>query len=281
MKNEKDSLGEQDFKSGSYAHKLFVSNPLREQLLKEVIRELRLPPGSSGLDAGCGIGLQTILLAETVGPAGNVTGLDISSEFLAYGKRLAANAGLAKQVSFMQGDVDRLPFDNDSFDWIWSADCAGYPATKPVELLKEFSRLVKPGGAVAILIYSSQMLLPGYPLLEARLNATPTGIAPFSENMRPDQHFLRALGWFQKADLTGIRAKTFVGSFHAPLDDRIRAALACLIDMRWGGAFKEVPGEVWAEYERLCRPDSPHFILNLPDYYAFFSYSLFYGKIAE
>ena len=35
----------------------------------------------------------------------------------------------------------------------------------------------------------------------------------------------------------------------------------------------------WAEFQRLCQPDSPDFILNLPDYYAFFTYTMFYGKV--
>jgi demethylmenaquinone methyltransferase/2-methoxy-6-polyprenyl-1,4-benzoquinol methylase len=51
--------------------------------------------------------------------------------------------------------------------------------------------------------------------------------------------------------------------------------------MRWGGARAEVPPDVWGEFERLTDPASADFILDLPDYYAFFTYSLFSGRVAE
>lgn len=264
---------------GAYAQRLLVSNPLREPVVREVIRALQLPEGSRGLDAGCGIGLQAVLLAEAVGPAGHVTGLDVSPAFLAYASGYAGRAGLSERFSFQKGDINKLPFDDDTFDWIWSADCAGYPARAPVPLVRELARVVKPGGSVAILIYAAQMLLPGYPLLEARLNATATGVAPFTSDMRPEWHHLRALGWLRDAGMGASTAKTFVGSFHAPLRDEIRDGLTALLEMRWGGAESEVSREDWAAYRRLCQPESPDFILNLPDYYGFFTYVLFHGTV--
>ena len=53
----------------NYLQQLLVSNPLQEPVLRAVIEALQLPRGSRGLDAGCGIGLQALLLAEEVGPA--------------------------------------------------------------------------------------------------------------------------------------------------------------------------------------------------------------------
>ena len=144
-----------------YMQRLHVANPLREPVLRSAIEALQLPEGSIALDAGCGIGLQIPLLLEAVGPAGHVTGLDLRPEFLVQAERIAAESGLSRQVSFQQGDVNKLPFDDDTFDWIWSADCAGYPAEEPLPLVKELARVVKPGGTVAILVYSSHMLLPG------------------------------------------------------------------------------------------------------------------------
>jgi hypothetical protein len=43
----------------------------------------------------------------------------------------------------------------------------------------------------------------------------------------------------------------------------------------------EVTQGDWAEFQRLCQPESRDFILNLPDYYPFLSYSLFHGKVRE
>ena len=157
----------------------------------------------------------------------------------------------------------------------------GCPAEDPVPLVKEMARVVKPGGIIAILFWSSQKLLPGYPLLEARLNTTSQANAPFIKGERPELHFLRALGWFRDAGFEDTTAQSFVGDVYAPLSDDIRSALISLFEMRWGEAQSEVSPEDWAEYQRLCQPESPDFILNLPDYYAFFTYSMFRGKVAK
>jgi ubiquinone/menaquinone biosynthesis C-methylase UbiE len=262
-----------------YVKKLIITTPLRESLLRDAVHALKLPLASKGLDAGCAIGLQALLLAEEVGPQGHVTGMDIEQEFLNRAEKLIEKTGLSGQISFERGDINALPFEDQTFDWLWSADAAGYPAEKPLSLIKELARVVKPGGQIALLIYSSQMLLPGHPLLEARLNATSAGIAPFQTRMKPRSHYLRALGWYKEAGLKDTSVHTFVGSFHAPLSEKLRDALAALIEMRWGEAQSEVHPDVWAEFQRLSEPDSPDFILNCPDYYAFFTYSLFRGRV--
>jgi ubiquinone/menaquinone biosynthesis C-methylase UbiE len=266
--------------TAEYAEKLRVTDPLRAPLLRKAIAALELPKASHGLDAGCGIGLQIPLLAEAVGPGGHVTGLDVRPEFLAYAEALAQELGLKDRVSLRQGDINDLPFDDAAFDWLWSASAAGYGADQPLPLLRQLSRVVKPGGTVAILIYTTQALLPGYPLLEARLNATATGIAPFTAVMPAENHWMRAIGWFRAAGLRDVRARTFVREVQAPLDTELRTALAALIKMRWGGAESEVDRETWREYERLCRADSPKFIVGAPDYYGFFTETLFHGRVA-
>jgi len=281
METEKNSTANQVPDMDTYAHKLYMSDFLRAPIIRSAIQALQLPSGSRGLDAGCGIGSHTLLLAEAVGPGGHVTGLDLSPEFLVHAREIAKKSSLSEQVSFLEGDVNKLPFCEDTFDWVWSVDCVGYAPLEPLPLVKELARVVKPGGSVAILGWSSQQLLPGYPLLEARLNATSLGIAPFVKGKRPELHFLRALGWFCDAGLEEPRAQTFVGDVHAPLSDDVRSALMSLFQMRWGEPKSEVTREDWAEFQRLSQPESPDFILNLPDYYAFFTYSMFRGKVVK
>ncbi len=263
----------------SYIQSLIVSNPLRESTLRTMIKVLQLPEGSHGLDAGCGIGLQCPLFVKEVGLTGHVTGLDVSSEMITHGQEIAREAGLSEQLSFQKGDVSNLPFENNSFDWVWSSDCVGYPTGEPLSLLKELARVVKPGGIVAIAGWSSEKLLPGYPRLETLLGATSSGIAPFIQGQRPELHFLRALGWFHELGLKEPRAQAFVDSFHAPLSDEIRDALVALINMRWPDVSTELSPDDLLDFQRLCLSDSPDFILNLPDYYALFTYTMFWGKI--
>ncbi len=92
---------------------------------------------------------------------------------------------------------------------------------------------------------------------------------------------MRALGWFRDAGLKELNARTFVGNINAPLNDNIRNAMISLFEMVWGNAESEVTQENWEEFQRISQPESPDFILNLPDYYAFFTYSLFSGKVAK
>jgi len=265
----------------SYMLSLLEANPLRESTLRAVIETLQLPSGSRGLDAGCGIGLQCLLLAEAVGLNGHVTGLDVSTEFLNRGVEIVKEAGLSERISFQEGDVANIPFDNNTFDWAWSSDCIGYGPWEPLPLLKELARVVKPGGIVAISGWSSENVLPGYPRLEARLRATSGGIAPFVHGKKPETHFLRALSWLRKIGLEELDAKVFADSFYAPLSRGIRNALVSLFDMRWPDVEIVLSLEDQAEFRRLCQPDSPDFILNISDYYVFFTHTLFWGKIAK
>lgn len=262
-----------------YLKSFELSNPLREPIIRTVTESLHLPAGSNGLDVGCGIGLYTLLLGSAVGPGGYVTGLDISKELLARAHSLALKSSVGNRILYKEGDAAKLPFNENSFDWACSMDFAGYAPLDPILLLKEMGRVVKPGGRVFILMWSSQKLLPGFPMLEARLNATSSGIAPYNKAMKPESHMMRALGWFSQVGLIEPEARTFVRDIRPPLDADIRAALIDLFQMRWKEVEPEVSPEDYAEYQRLCHQDSPDFILNVPDYYAFFTYTVFCGRV--
>jgi ubiquinone/menaquinone biosynthesis C-methylase UbiE len=264
-----------------YIQDLLVSNPLREPLICEIIESLGLRAASHGLDAGCGIGLQSMLLLDAVGLNGHVTGLDILPKLLAYGQNVVEQAGVAEHITFRQGDIHHLPFDDDSFDRVWSMDCIGYPAAELMPVLNELKRVIKPGGEIFLLGWSSQQLLQGYPLLEARLNGTCSGYLPFLKDRKPESNFMRALSVLQQAGLEDVMAHTFVGDIQGPLEDDQKNALTSLFDMLWGTRQLEVSQEDWNEYQRLCKPTSADFILDIPGYYAFFTYTLFQGNVVK
>jgi ubiquinone/menaquinone biosynthesis C-methylase UbiE len=200
----------------TYIQALLSTDPLIEPTARVAIQALHLPLASRGLDAGCGIGLQVLQLAQAVGLAGHITGLDLSPELLDYARVMVEKAGLSERISFKEGSVSRLPFEDDSFDWVWSKDCVGYAPLEHVPLVKELVRVVKTGGVVAILAWSSQMLLPGYPLLEAHLNGTSVGIAPFANGQKPENHFLSGLGWFRYVKGVSVSSK-YLGLAIQPL----------------------------------------------------------------
>ena len=262
-----------------YIQRLLEAEPLRQSVLRSIIQSLELPFGSKGLDAGCGIGLQTLLFAESTGEEGHITGIDILPELLAYGAATVAKKSLSSRITFREADVSHLPFEADTFDWVWSADCIGYPAGELTPVMKELMRVVKPGGEVILLGWSSQQLLPGYPLLEARLNATCSGYIPFLKEKSPDLNFMRASHWFQTAGLEDVKAQTFIGEIQGPLTNGTRTALISLFEMLWGSPQPETSPEDWRQYQQLCKPESTNFILDIPDYYGFFTYSMFRGKL--
>jgi demethylmenaquinone methyltransferase/2-methoxy-6-polyprenyl-1,4-benzoquinol methylase len=160
-------------------------------------------------------------------------------------------------------------------------DAAGYAPSDPLITLRELVRVIKPGGKLILANWSSQSLLPGYPVLEAHLNATSVGIAPFSRDSQPNSHFLYSLSWMRELGLEDAHAETFVHTVFAPLAPEIQRALIALIDMRWASAQAEVSPGDWQLYLRLSKPDSPEFILNNPGYLAFFTYSVFSAKVPE
>jgi demethylmenaquinone methyltransferase/2-methoxy-6-polyprenyl-1,4-benzoquinol methylase len=262
-----------------YIQRLLESNPLREPLLRKIIQILGLPTGSHGLDAGCGIGLQTLQLLEAVGSKGHVTGLDLLPELLAFGKKMIEKADFSDQITFREEDVSQLPFDDDLFDWAWSADCVGYPAGEIIPALNELVRVVKPGGRIFLLGWSSQQLLPGHPLLEARLNGTCSSYAPFYADKSPETNFMRALRSLREVGLDNVHAQTFTSDVQAPLAEDLRRALAAMFEMLW-----QAPAPVtedWRECLQLSQPGSPDFVLNLSEYYGFFTYTLFQGVVRK
>ena len=258
--------------------KLKDTYPLMEPTLLAAIRDLHLPLGSRGLDAGCGIGLPALLLADEVGPTGQVIGLDQSPELIHEAEQVVVQEGMSDQINLQKGDIHQLPFDEDAFEWVWSSSCVGYASSiDPYRALQEFTRVVQPGGTIAILAWSSEKLLPGYPLLEASLNATASGLAPFGAEGNPERHFMRALGWFRHAGLRNISAQTFIGDVQAPLNKEMRQALIALFEMRWENVEPELNEDQRSTYQRICLPESNDFIVDHPDYYAFFTYTLFTG----
>jgi hypothetical protein len=128
-------------------------------------------------------------------------------------------------------------------------------------------------------VIQSLEVLPGYSLLEARLNATCSGYLPYLKDTAPELHFLRALSRLRYAGLEAVEARTFVGDVRSPLTTGEQTALASLFGMLWGERRPEVLPEDWAAYQRLCVPGSPDFIAQRPDYYGFITYSMFAGRV--
>jgi SAM-dependent methyltransferase len=106
-----------------------------------------LHAGASVLDVGSGPGTITVDVARRVRP-GRVVGIDASSEIVAKAAGLAASEGVAN-VEFRVGDAYELDFDDATFDVVHAHQVLQHLG-HPVDALREFRRVLKPGGIVAV-----------------------------------------------------------------------------------------------------------------------------------
>ena len=106
------------------------------------------PPGSRVLEPGCGVGAQTITLAE-INPHSNITAIDISARSLEQAKNKIRTAGLSN-VDFQVADIFDLPFDPESFDHIIVCFVLEH-LPRPVETLKVVKNLLRKGGTITVI----------------------------------------------------------------------------------------------------------------------------------
>lgn len=109
----------------------------------------RLEPGMKALDLCCGTGDLALMLAERVGPEGEVIGADFSRPMLDIALQKAKDAGL-RQTRFKWADALDLPFEDESFDAVTIA----FGARNLADLdkgISEMRRVLVPGGRLVIL----------------------------------------------------------------------------------------------------------------------------------
>jgi SAM-dependent methyltransferase len=106
------------------------------------------PDGSLVLEAGCGVGAQTVTLAER-SPGAWFTSIDVSADSIAEARRRVDRAGVAN-VEFRQADIFDLPCAPASFDHVFVCFVLEH-LSLPVEALTILGRLLRPGGSMTVI----------------------------------------------------------------------------------------------------------------------------------
>ncbi len=134
----------------SYVHGYDFREGIRLQDQASTLDELlhsdtAFPAGSRVLEAGCGVGAQTIILARN-SPGAIIKSIDISESSLAAAKQKVTAEGL-ENVHFQQADIFNLKFELESFDHVFVCFVLEH-LSQPRKALEALKKVLKPGGTI-------------------------------------------------------------------------------------------------------------------------------------
>lgn len=105
-------------------------------------------PGTAVLEAGCGVGAQTVPLARN-SPGACITSIDISTDSVEETRARLVAAGITN-VDVRQADIFAMPFDAESFDHIFVCFVLEH-LSRPAEALRLLGRLLRPRGTITVI----------------------------------------------------------------------------------------------------------------------------------
>jgi ubiquinone/menaquinone biosynthesis C-methylase UbiE len=137
----------------AYVHGYDVREAIRLQDQASTLVELlhadtSYPSGSRVLEAGCGVGAQTMTLSRN-SPEALITSVDISAASVAEAGQRASSAGL-KNVRFEQADIFNLPYQPESFDHVFVCFVLEH-LSRPIEALNILKEMIVPGGTITVI----------------------------------------------------------------------------------------------------------------------------------
>jgi SAM-dependent methyltransferase len=117
--------------------------------LEELLHsDTKYPAGSKVLEAGCGIGAQTVILSKN-SPQAQITSIDISEDSLNKAKERTAKEGVTN-VDFRVESIFDLPFENESFDHVFVCFVLEH-LKEPVQALANLRKVLKKGGTITVI----------------------------------------------------------------------------------------------------------------------------------
>ena len=248
---------------------------------EEMLRWVGIQPNWNVLDAACGGGSFLPLMIELVGAGGKVSAIDLAPENVKTVQAKAAQNTWSNLTTVDVGSVLALPYGEQSFDSVWCANTMQYLSEEEVgRAIKEFRRVVRAGGLVAIKDYdpTGQQFLPlPYSLGLHRYEAMARG---GSQN---DQGLLRVpylSQYMRAAGLVDVRQRPTMMVRSPPLRDVEKTFLSDVLRFfAVQAAQSDLPSEEKAIWQRLGDLASPTHILNSPDFQYRAIQTVFVGRV--
>jgi ubiquinone/menaquinone biosynthesis C-methylase UbiE len=125
-----------------------------------MLERMALAPGQAVLEVGCGPGTDVFDLAEIVGPAGRLIGLDASEVMIAQARQRASERQLP--ITFEIGQVQALPFPDATFDVCRAARLLEH-LPDAGQAISEMVRVTRPGGRVVVFDFDWDTLIIDHP----------------------------------------------------------------------------------------------------------------------
>jgi ubiquinone/menaquinone biosynthesis C-methylase UbiE len=144
-------VGNNIFENEAFAQRYAEKHQkMAEKFGKEYARKLKVRRFSEGkiLDAGCGFGGTLLYLLKGF-PEAEGVGIDASDVLLELARETAEAQGMANRVTFEKGDVQEMPYPDDSFDVVISTNVVHHVAN-PTAMLREIKRVLAPEGLLYI-----------------------------------------------------------------------------------------------------------------------------------
>jgi SAM-dependent methyltransferase len=129
--------------------------PTYQAMFRTLIDVIAPRPGEAILEVGCGAGSLVRLLARRLGDANSITGADVNPFLLREAAQLAEADGLAEAIRFTKGNAEALPFDDESFDCVYSVTV--FEECDADRAIAEAMRVVRRGGRVGLVVRALDM----------------------------------------------------------------------------------------------------------------------------
>ena len=248
---------------------------------EEMLRWVGIQPNWHVLDAASGSGSFLPLMTELVGSGGRVSAIDMDPKNVRVIEDRAKQSQWLAPVSARVGTILELPYEDQSFDAVWCANTTEYLSDDELhKMLREFRRVVRPGGLIAIKDYdvTAQQFQPCRPTLFLHFHEALARAGKV-------QHYgllrvIQLAGWLRMAGLVEVRQKPTLMLRFSPLRP-VEKTLICDI-LKWfskQAQTTDLPMEELQIWKQLADVDSAEHIINHPDFQYRTIQTVFLGQV--